>query len=227
MGSRGNAGDALVLTGFPGDAGAFILAEEARDALLSRFSDAYLRRTRDVLGHLCPDTALEVLARFGARTEMLRDGGIFAALFRFSEADRVGFTVSLRAVPLHQETVEICNELDINPYKLYSAGCVLAAVADGDGALSALHAAGIPASRIGTVEAGCRKNIVNGTRTRCLERPGKDPLVMLGLAPGRRAGMKDPGDRGTCGSRIRGGRSRDCGTRAMTGCAAEGGRDEA
>lgn len=39
----------------------------------------------------------------------------------------LGFRVELSSIPIRQETIELCEYYDINPYRLYSGGCLLAA----------------------------------------------------------------------------------------------------
>ena len=48
------------------------------------------------------------------------EGGILRALWKMAEASRVGLRADLRKIPVRQETIEICERFDLNPYKLLS-----------------------------------------------------------------------------------------------------------
>ena len=43
----------------------------------------------------------------------------------------VGLEIDLKKIPIRQETIEICEFFDLNPYKLLSGGSLLLAAADG------------------------------------------------------------------------------------------------
>lgn len=51
--------------------------------------------------------------------------GLFGALWDLSKELNKGFEVLLSKVPLKQETIEICEYYDLNPYRLYSKECIL------------------------------------------------------------------------------------------------------
>ena len=43
----------------------------------------------------------------------------------------MGFEVDLYRIPVRQETIEVCERYELNPYRLLSSGCVLAAADNG------------------------------------------------------------------------------------------------
>ena len=55
------------------------------------------------------------------------NGGILSGLWKMAEASGVGMDVDLRRIPIRQETIEVCERLDVDPYKLESEGTVLLA----------------------------------------------------------------------------------------------------
>lgn len=61
------------------------------------------------------------------------------SLWNMLEAYGLGCTIELRAIPILQETVEVCEVFDINPYRLSSGGCLLMAADNGFSALNALR----------------------------------------------------------------------------------------
>ncbi len=55
------------------------------------------------------------------------EGGIFGALWEMAESSGIGLEIDLKKIPLKQETVEICELFDINPYGLIASGAMLMA----------------------------------------------------------------------------------------------------
>ena len=106
----------------------------------------------------------------------LSGGGVFAGLWELSKRTGCGMTIDLPLVPILQETIEITNYLEINPYLMRSAGCLLIAAPDGKSMAEALQAADIPAVCIGTLQDSNDKIIRNGEELRSLDRPQTDAL---------------------------------------------------
>lgn len=107
------------------------------------------------------------------------EGGIFGALWEMAEASGVGLEIDLKRIPLLQETVEICEFFDVNPYELISSGCMLMAAEDGNTLVRELEKAGIPAVVIGKATAGNDRIIVNEEERRFLEPPKTDELYKV------------------------------------------------
>ena len=53
------------------------------------------------------------------------DGGVLCALWKMAEASGTGLKADLRKIPIRQETIEICEKFDLDPYRLLSSGSVL------------------------------------------------------------------------------------------------------
>ncbi len=49
-----------------------------------------------------------------------REGGILTAIWNLTGAYETGVEFYLRQIPMRQETVEVCERLELNPYRLYS-----------------------------------------------------------------------------------------------------------
>lgn len=77
------------------------------------------------------------------------EGGIFAALWDFSEEIHSGIDVDFRKINVKQEIIEICELFDINPYALSSLGCLLVTSSDGCGIVDLFERNGINAQVIG------------------------------------------------------------------------------
>ncbi|MCD8110398.1 MAG: AIR synthase family protein [Clostridiales bacterium] len=104
------------------------------------------------------------------------EGGIFGALWELAESSGIGLEIDLKRIPIRQETIEICNFLDMNPYQLVSGGSMLMAVPDGGSLACVLQAAGIPAAVIGKAVPGNDRVILNEGERRFLERPARDEI---------------------------------------------------
>jgi hexosaminidase len=70
------------------------------------------------------------------------EGGIEAALWELAEEAKAGLRVDLRAIPIRQETVEVFNTLDQDPYILDSFGSWLLFAENGAEVLAQLHGQG-------------------------------------------------------------------------------------
>ena len=82
-------------------------------------------------------------------------------------------------IPVRQETIEICEYFDLNPYYLISSGCMLMTGPDGYGLVRALKQEGIPAAVIGKVTEGKARIVRNQGEITYLERPKTDELYRI------------------------------------------------
>lgn len=106
-------------------------------------------------------------------------GGIFGALWEFADLAGIGMDVDIRQIPIRQETVEICEYFDVNPYEALSGGAMLIASENGEETVRILRAAGIPAQIMGRTTAGPQRILHNGEEVRYLDRPQPDSLLRI------------------------------------------------
>ena len=104
------------------------------------------------------------------------EGGIFGALWEMAAASGVGLEVDLRKIPIRQETIEVCEVFDINPYMLISSGAMLIGTDHGSQLVEALKRAGIHGAVVGRATKGNDRVIINGEERRFLEPPKTDEL---------------------------------------------------
>ena len=109
------------------------------------------------------------------------EGGFLAALWKMAEASGVGLSADLRSVPIRQETIEICEIFDVNPYKLLSGGSILLGIQGGDAFVQELRREGIMAAVIGQTNSGNDRLLYSGGNARYLERPAEDEIKKLGF----------------------------------------------
>ena len=84
--------------------------------------------------------------------------------------------MDLRKIPVRQETIEICEYFDINPYNVLSGGSLLAAAKEGTALAEALTRKGIPTVVIGRLTKGNDRILWNEGNKRFLDRPQKDEM---------------------------------------------------
>lgn len=170
-------GQDLVVTKWIGLEGTSILAKEKEGILRERLPREIWETARDFDQYLSvvPDaeTAMEV-----GVTAMhdVTEGGIFGALWEMAAASGVGLEIDLGKIPIRQETIEVCEIFDINPYMLISSGSMLIGTDHGSRLVEDLKKAGIHSAVVGYATTGNDRVIVNGEERRFLEPPKTDEL---------------------------------------------------
>lgn len=106
-------------------------------------------------------------------------GGIFGALWEMANGAGVGLEIDLKKLPVRQETIEICEFFDLNPYELSSGGCLLMTAEDGNGLVAALEKEDIPAVVVGKTTGSNDRLLFNEEERRFLEPPKTDELYKM------------------------------------------------
>lgn len=167
----------LVMTKWAGLEGTAILAKDREAELLSRYPADLVESAQELIEHISVVKEAKIAREYGvAAMHDITEGGVFGALWEMAEASGVGLSVDLKKIPLRQETVEICEFFDLNPYMLMSSGCMLMAADHGNELAEALNQEGIPAAVIGRLTEGRDRVIVNEEERRFLEPPKTDEL---------------------------------------------------
>lgn len=170
-------GQDVVVSKWIGLEGTSILAKEKEALLRSRFPAGLIEEAKgfDRYLSIIPEAASAVKSGVCAMHD-ITEGGIFGALWEVAEAAGVGLSIDIKKIPVKQETIEICNFLDCNPYELISSGSLLMVTQDGRKLAQELEAAGIPAAVIGRTNESNDRIICNGEEKRFLTPPGPDAL---------------------------------------------------
>ena len=180
-------GQVILMTSFAGLEGSAILGFEKEKELSRQFSASLVQTAKEAADHLSVRSAAEILWRLsgesgfcknGIRMVNLSEGGFYAGLWKLAEKTHCGVDVDLKKVPILQETIEIANFFDIDPYWMESAGSLLTAIPSGkaEEVLTRLAESSIPAAVIGTLNDSNQKIIRNGDEMRFLDRPQADSL---------------------------------------------------
>lgn len=173
-------GQDILVTKWIGIEGTSIIAKEKEKELLERFSQAFVDTAKgfDQYLSVLPDSRIAVEHGVSAMHDVT-EGGIYGALWEVAEASGIGLEIDLKAIPIRQETIEICEYFELNPYYLISSGCMLMAADQGHDLVRKLEAAGISAAVIGKATDGKARRIWNGGEESYLERPKTDELYKI------------------------------------------------
>lgn len=169
-------GQDLVVAGLAGQAGIRAIMNAKRRELRQWFSEEYLELAEH-RACVSGDLGMEFWSMFGAaECEPAGEGGILAAVWNLSGAYETGVEFVLRRIPVTQETIEICERFELNPYRLYSSGCYLLAAENGGRMVQELAGKEIPAQVIGKVNRGIKREVIHAESRGFLDRPQKDEL---------------------------------------------------
>lgn len=172
------AGQDIVISKWIGLEGTALLAKARKEEILSRYP-AYLVETAEAFDQylsVLPEAGIAMENGVGAMHD-LSQGGVFGALWELAEGCGLGLSVDLKKIPIRQETVEVCEVCNVNPYEMRSAGSLLMTSEDGPALADALQRAGISAAVIGKLTEGNERAIVNEGEKRFLDRPRGEDLI--------------------------------------------------
>ena len=180
LSQKAYVGQDIVITGEVGIEGTAIIAERYREELIKRFSTTYIDKAIE-FKHEVPILSEAAVAVKHGVTAMhdISFGGIFGALWDLGESNRLGISVDIKKIPIRQETIEICEYFDMNPYQMLSGGSLIIASNDGNGLVKALKEQGLSAKVVGKVIEGHDKVIINQDETRFLEPPKGDEIYRI------------------------------------------------
>lgn len=179
------AGEDLVAVGEIALGGTAALAKENEEELRGRYPLMLVERAKQFEERMDVGEAARAITHFGAAAvKDLSQGGIFNALWEMADRSGVGLEVDLKKIPVHQETIEICEYFDCNPYYLYSAGALLVGTPHGEALVSYLTSRGISAVVIGRTTDGKDRIVRNGSEQRYLDRPKPDEWYRIEMETG-------------------------------------------
>ena len=166
------AGQSIIMTKWAGMSGAWLLEQEYHEAFVNKYN-------HHIAGEIqAMDQYFSVRKEAEAALEQepcflydLSESGVFGGLWEAAQAGHTGLWVDLKQIPIRQEVVELCDFVDINPYKIPSAGALLIGTEHGERLVNTLKRLGIPAAVIGTFTPGNDRVVANEDEARYLEPP--------------------------------------------------------
>lgn len=161
--------------------GTAILATQHEQELLGRYAAPFIDRAKRFADYLSIRSEAAVAAKSGvAAMHDISEGGVFGALWEMGLSSGVGLEIDLKKIPIRQETVEICEFFDINPYKLVSGGAAVMAATDGNALAHDLQQAGVETVIVGKATDSNDRVLINGDERRFLETTQTDEIWKIG-----------------------------------------------
>ncbi|HHT97678.1 MAG TPA: hydrogenase maturation factor [Clostridiales bacterium] len=178
--SGARPGDSIIVTKWVGLEGTAIIAVDKKTELLTRYSNSFVDSAIKLLDEISVIPEAKISKEVGVSSmHDITEGGIFGALWEIGVASGVGLEVDINKIPIRQETVEICEFYELNPYKLMSSGCMLIVTDKANQLINKLKKANIPAEIIGVIKEGNKRTVINGEERRFLEPPRSDELYKV------------------------------------------------
>lgn len=173
----------IVMTKWIGLEGTMILAREKEKDLLTRYPLSLIKAAQGFEKYLpiLPEAATALKSGVCTMHD-LRNGGVFGGLWELSRSMGVGLSIDLKKIPVKQETIEICEFFDLNPYEFLSGGSLLIATADGEELVEKLMETGVFAAVIGRTTDSNDKIIRNEEEVRFLEPTKPDEILKVSFS---------------------------------------------
>ena len=174
------AGQDIVISKWVGLEGTAIIAQEKEKELQEKYPthlvDAALEYGN--LLSIIPEAATAI--KSGVRSmHDITEGGVFGALWEIAESSGVGLEIDLKTIPVKQETIELCEFVDMNPYQMISGGALLMVTDNGYDLVKALEKENIKGTVIGKITDNNDRVVINEDERRFLEPPKSDDIYKL------------------------------------------------
>ena len=167
----------LVMTKWLGLEGTAVIAAGSREKLCGRYPSDLVETAADFYKYLSVAPEAATAVKSGADYLLaLREGGVFGGLWQLAAENGVGLVADLKRIPVRQETIEVCEYFDLNPYELMAGGSLLILTENGGELVRALETAGVPAAVIGRTTQGNDRIIRHGEESRFLEPANGDEI---------------------------------------------------
>lgn len=170
----------VIMTKWMAMEGTAILANRKHEELATRYPLNLIDEAENFTKYLSiiPEAATAIKSDVSAM-QVVRHGGIFGGLWELAQNSGVGLVIDLKKIAVKQETIEVCEFFDKNPYKLISGGNLLITTDKGANLVSKLEIAGISATIIGRTTSGNDRIIQNEEETRFLEPAREDEIYAV------------------------------------------------
>lgn len=175
----------ILMTKDTGLYGTNVMLATRQNELTKRFAASYLKEAavdeslysiEEEARLLCDNVAKEDLFYL----HDISTGGIYRALWQLGTWTAKGFLIDHYKISIRQETIELAEFFNVNPYMIDGTGSLLAIVRNGDEAMDMLRSHGITASVIGQITEEKEKIIdCPGGSRRCMVPASEDELYLL------------------------------------------------
>ena len=175
---QGIEGFDIVMTKWMALSGTSIIARQEREKLIEKLPAYYVDEAASLDQFVDISKEAQIAYETGGVISMhdVAGGGIFTALWEICKNLGCGCEVGLEKIPVLQETIEVSEFFDINPYRLRGDGSLLIITSNGDELVQKLKSNEINACIIGRTNATIDKTIVREDEIRFLEPGNGDEL---------------------------------------------------
>lgn len=175
----------IIMTKDTGLYGTNVMLQRRCDDLTTRFANSYLKESMvdEKLYSIVPEASL--LRDNVASSDLfymhdISTGGIYRSLWQLGTWTSKGFLIDHAKIAIRQETIELCEYFNINPYMIDGTGSLLAIVRDGEAVVAMLAKHGIEASVLGKITEEKEKIIdCPGGSRRCMVPASEDELYRI------------------------------------------------
>lgn len=172
----------IVMTKWAGIEGTSILAYEGEEQLTTYYHQELVDKAKVFSQYLSVVKESEIAMKYNVYAmHDVTEGGIYGALWEVASKANLGFFVEQDKIPIRQETIEICEYYDLNPYKLIGSGSMIIITDQSELMMKELEENGIKATVIGMLTKGNHKQMLFDGVVRSIEPPKSDELYK-GLA---------------------------------------------
>lgn len=173
-------GQDVIMTKWAGLEGTAIIANEKEEELIAYYNSEFIEDAKALGKYISVIPESKIALDFGATImHDVTEGGIFGALWEIAANARKGIEINLDKIPIKQETIEICEYYELNPYKLISSGSMLIVADNGSLLVDKLISNGVYASVIGKITGGNDRVVIQEETIRALEPPKTDELYKV------------------------------------------------
>ena len=184
----------IVMTGFAGLNGSVFLACEKQKELSRRYPVSFLEEAKKQerllwqIPEAAPAGKSDGCSTYSFSEKgisgmyLLSKGGVFAGLWDMGRLAGVGLKIYGKKIPIKQETIEICNFFDVNPYQMNSEGCALLLSENGYRLKERLFERGIFSEVIGFTTQDNDRIVINGEERRFLQKHCEEALGLIAEA---------------------------------------------
>lgn len=157
-----------------------VLAKEKEKDLLTKYPTHLVEEAKGFEKYLSVVKEAATAVKSGAfAMHDASEGGIFGALWELAEKMGVGLEIDLKKIPVKQETIEVCEFFDLNPYELLSGGSLLIATTDGVDLVNKLAKENISAVVIGKTTDSNDRVVIKDEERRFLEPRKTDEIYKV------------------------------------------------
>ena len=173
-------GQQIVMTKSIAVGGTGLISNAKTDILKEKFINTYVDKCKDIINYISIEDESRIALECGeVALHDISTGGVFAGVWELTSASGLGVKIELQKIPVWQETIEVSEVFDINPYMLDGTGSLLIVTNNGERLVDVLEEKGINASVIGIITSDKNRVLINGDETRFLEPQRGDEIYKL------------------------------------------------